>query len=450
MKKINSSFRDPAGYVFLQDGLIHRKINARGFSDYEMLESSGLYHALLKKKLIIPHQVISRTESEVIIKPIQVPFISYGYEWCFSQYQDAALLTLEIQKIALQHGMTLKDASVYNVQFYEGRPVFIDTLSFEKLDPTQPWVAYKQFCQHFLNPLALMSTTDIKLQKLMLAFVDGIPLDLAAKLLPFKTRFKLGLLMHIHLHAKAEKKYENVSSIKKPLKRRNFPVLALVDSLESTVKKLKLTLKSSQWAAYYSDTNYEKDAFDYKIKIVGDFIEKINPATLIDLGSNDGTFTRIAAGKNILSVACDIDPLAVERNYQLSKSNKEKFILPLAQDLTNPSADIGWHHQERDSFLTRIKGDCVMALALIHHLAISNNLPLIKIAAYLAEMGNDLIIEFVPKSDSKVKKLLATRVDVFPDYTIEKFEEAFANFFVIIKKESVLNSERTLYWMKKN
>ncbi len=204
---LRSSFRDPCGFLFYEGSRLLRQVNACCQKDYDHLMSSGLYNALVEKRLLIPHKEIAghnglTASAYKVIEPEKVGVITYAYEWCFSQLKDAAVATLEIQKTALQHGMTLKDASAYNIQFHQGRPVFIDTLSFEIYQEGKPWEAYKQFCQHFLAPLALMSYTDIRLNQLLKLYLDGVPLDLASRLLPFKTRLSFSTLMHLHLHAK--------------------------------------------------------------------------------------------------------------------------------------------------------------------------------------------------------------------------------------------------------
>jgi hypothetical protein len=139
----------------------------------------------------------------------------------------------------------------------------------------------------------------------------------------------------------------------------------------------------------------------------------------------------------------------VEKNYLAVKQYGEKHLLPLVIDLTNPSASIGWAHQERDSLLARGPVELVMALALIHHLAISNNVPLEKVAEFLASAGNWAVVEFVPKSDSQVKRLLATRKDIFDSYTEAGFEKAFDGYFKLVKKVPLQGSERTLYLFTK-
>jgi hypothetical protein len=452
-----ASFRDPSGFIFTRDNKIYRQVNKSYSENYNLLMDSRLYQKLVDKNLLIPHTDVGlgyalNDDAYKIIQPEAVPFISYPYEWSFSQLKDAALSTIMIQKIAIEFGMTLKDASAYNIQFYKGKPVFIDTLSFEKYEEGQPWVAYKQFCQHFLSPLALMSHKDIRLGQLLQIYIDGIPLDLASSLLPAKTKFNFSLLTNIHLHAKSQKHYSDKpveKTERKKMSRQAF--LGLIDSLESSVKKLSWKISDTVWGNYYDDTNYSETAFENKKKIVEDYLAQANPTEVWDIGANTGEFSSIASDKNINTVSFDIDPLAVEKNYLTVKKSSEKYILPLLLDLTNPTPGIGWQNLERDSFIDRAPVDTVMALALIHHLAIANNLPFEKISELFYKIaGIYLIIEFVPKSDSQVKRLLASREDIFTNYNREQFEKVFSNDFEIIKSTPVADSERTIYLMKKN
>ena len=452
-QNIAGSFRDPSGFLFKENGKIYRRINKVYADDYEQLMFSGLYNKLVENHLLIPHieTEFKSADNDLLYKIIQpelVQFISYPYEWSFSQLKDAALTTLNIQKIAMEHGMSLKDSTAYNIQFWNGKPVLIDTLSFEKYKEGEPWVAYKQFCQHFLLPLVLMSYTDIRLSQLFRIYIDGIPLDLGAKLLPRKTRFKFSIFAHIHLHAKSQKKYED-KAIEKKSRISKFKLLALIDSLETTVKNLKWNPKGTEWADYYDITNYSSDAFKCKKNYIEEFLKSINPASVWDLGANTGIFSRIASEKNIPTISFDVDPAAVEKNYQICKEKNETNILPLVLDLTNPSGGIGWANQERMSFIERGPVDTVFALALIHHLAISNNLPLINIAEFFSSICKFLIIEFVPKNDSQVKKLLLTREDIFDKYDKENFEKDFDNYFNIRKYLKIEGSERYLYLMEK-
>ena len=453
-RRIPSSFRDPSGFLFFREGSIYRQVNTVYKEDYDRLMSCGLYEALVDTRVLIPHQEVDvesvkSDEAYKVIEPEPVPCISYPYEWCFSQLKDAALATLKIQKISLDHGMSLKDCSAYNIQFRKGRPLFIDTLSFEKYREGEPWVAYRQFCQHFLAPLALMSCKDIRLNQLLRVHIDGVPLDLASSLLPFRTRFVFSLLSHIHLHAKSQKYYagKTVDTSTHRMAHRSF--LGLIDSLESAVKKLTWEPQGTEWAEYYKDTSYSPNALRHKRELASELLDRVNAKIVWDLGANVGMFSRIAAGKGIATVSFDIDPAAVEKNYLECVRRGETNILPLVFDLTNPSPNIGWENQERMSLLERGPADTVLALALIHHLAIANNLPLERIASFLGRICSSLIIEFVPKSDSQVERLLSTREDIFPEYTQEAFESEFGRYFSIQSSVRIRDSERTLYLMRK-
>ena len=456
--RIQGSFRDPSGFLFNRDEILYRQINKKYSDEYNILMSSGLYENLLKSRLLIPHEDVNVQPEESkdafkVIRPQKVEFISYPYEWSFSQLKDAALGTLSIQKRAMKYGMSLKDASAYNIQFHEGKATLIDTLSFEKYTEGMPWVAYKQFCQHFLAPLALMAKVDVRLSQLLRIHIDGISLDLASGLLPFSTRLNFGLLTHIHLHSKAQQQYADkqveTSTTKKGGMSRQA-LQGLIESLESTVKALDWKPVGTEWGDYYNFTNYSDSSFDQKKEIISKWVEKVNPHSVWDMGANTGFFTRIASERGIPSVAFDIDPAAVEKNYRQVKSAKEKNILPLVQDLTNPSPSLGWNNHERDSLSERAPADMVFALAIIHHLAISNNVPLIEVAEFFHGLGKWLVIEFVPKSDSQVQKLLASRVDIFNEYTLEGFEYYFKQKFEIHEKISIKGSERYLYLMKRS
>ena len=454
--RVAASFRDPNGFIFKQDGKLYRQVNKSYESEYSTLMESGLYAKLTKAGLLIPHEEINVQPAEPdqafkVIQPEYVPFISYPYEWSFGLLKEAALATLSIQKRALKAGMTLKDASAYNIQFVRGKAVLIDSLSFDIYHEGRPWDAYRQFCQHFLAPLALMAYTDIRLNQLLRVYIDGVPLDLASRLLPFGSRLNFGLLTHLHLHARLQQQSANPSdqSESSSGKMTKQAMLGLIENLQSTVKKLTWKPTGTEWGDYYNITNYSDKAFQHKQGLVSDWVTKVEPRVVWDLGANNGTFSRLASDKGILAISFDIDPAAVEQNYQQVKTKGDENIIPLVLDLTNPSPAIGWHNRERDSLLDRAPADMILALAVIHHLAISNNVPLPQLADFFADAGRWLVIEFVPKSDSQVQKLLSSRKDIFPHYTRESFEDAFAERFSIREKVAVEESERFLYLMEK-
>ncbi len=451
-EQLPASFRDPSGFLFSRNGVLYRQINQIYAQDYARLMESGLYGNLIKAGLLISHAEVEQAPAERsafrVIQPERVPFVSYPYEWSFSQLKDAARATLSIQKRALKCGMTLKDASAYNIQFARGLPVLIDTLSFAIYEAGKPWDAYRQFCQHFLAPLALMSYRDVRLNQLLRVYIDGVPLDLASDLLPARTKFNFGLLTHIHIHAGAQKRYAD-KAVNMPTARMSQQAMTgLIESLENTVKKLEWKPAGTEWGDYYAKTNYSDDAFQHKKDLVRAWTGDKKPRLVWDLGGNTGVLSREAAACGAQVISFDIDPAAVEQNYRLVRKNKEENILPLVLDLTNPSPALGWDHQERDSFSARGPADMILALAVIHHLAISNNVPLPQLAGFFAARSKWLAIEFVPKSDSQVQRLLASRKDIFPDYTKEGFEKAFSTYFHVIKSESLRDSERILYFME--
>lgn len=444
-----ASFRDPSGYVYYEDGKVFRKINECYISTYDYLMSSGLYDRLLEEELIIKHKEVKRTDNFVILEVEKVPFISYSYEWCFSQYKDAALLTLKINKIALEYGMILKDASVYNVQFINSKPVFIDTLSFDMYEEGMPWGAYGQFTRHFIAPLLLMNFVDDRMNCLLKNYIDGVPLDLTEAIL--KKRGGFFAKQHIIWQNKAIKKHNvdgRKSSIKVNVSKKSL--LNINVMIQNQIEALRGKNVSTEWDEYYSNTNYSSIADDEKKSIVLDYVKKLkimNSDFAIDMGANDGKYSRLIREYFNTVISMDIDNNAVSRNYEVANQNNEN-ILPLVFDFNNPSPSIGFACKERESLSERGSAKLVMALALIHHIAISNNVPLDKIAEWFSKIGEYLIIEFVPKNDSQVKLLLKTRRDIFDMYTKETFEKNFSNYFDILEINKVLDSERIIYLMK--
>lgn len=379
---VGSSFRDPGGYIFEEKGLVYRKVSPTYNPILLQVMECGLYQDLIDGNLILPFKI----EGDIVI-PEQLDFVSYPYEWCFSQLKDASLATLEIMRRAMKHGMILKDASAYNIQFHKGKPVLIDHLSFEVYQEGEPWFAYRQFCEHFLAPLALMSYKDVRLGQLLRIYIDGIPLDLANSLLPFRIILNPHLFLHIGIHSISQKYYKD--KVLKEGRVSHTSILGILDSLESCIKGLSWKLKGF-WSDYYpKDSEYLR----YKKDLVGNFLDMVNPKVVWDLGANTGTFSRIAGEKRAQVISFDSDPACVEKNYL---SNKNPSILPLILDFTNPSPGIGWKNEERVSLKDRRNADTILMLALIHHLAISNNLPLSMLASFLKDICHFLIVEFIP------------------------------------------------------
>jgi ribosomal protein L11 methylase PrmA len=455
--RLPASFRDPAGFLYREGSEIFRQINPAGYDDYFAAINSGLYEKLVSRGWLVSHQEVSSYSQDsppeaIIIKPEHIPFISYPYEWSFSQLKDAARLTLQLQKTALEAGLSLKDCSAYNIQFLHGRPVLVDTLSFERYREGEPWAAYRQFCQHFLAPLALMSYVDVRLGQLLRVYIDGIPLDLTSRLLPRKSSLNLGLNMHIHLHARSQERMaeKQIEKDRENRKMHKHQLLGLVENLASAVEKLAWKPEKTDWAEYESFHNYSKSAREHKTSLVDQYLAQTDSKTVWDLGANTGIFSRIASGKEINTIAFDIDPGAVEINYQRAAAENDRNLLPLVLDLANPSPGLGWSLEERDSLLERGPAETVLALALIHHLAIGNNVPFPQLAEFFSRICRWLIIEFVPKSDPQVGHLLQVREDIFTDYNRESFVESFRGYFDLVSEQDIRDSERSLFLFKQN
>lgn len=459
MRANPASFRDPSGHVYDNGASVIRTINGPYAADWEYIKKCGLLDkassaGLLPefKEIPVPSE-LAATGACAALEVERVPFISYPYEWCFAQLKDAALLTLRLQKLAITHDCILKDASAYNVQFAGGKPVFIDLLSFEKWDGCKPWEAYRQFCQHFLAPLALEAWMDLRCGLLSRQWIDGIPLDLACSLMPLRARASLGLGMHLFLHSRMQQKHADArDSGAKAKQVRLSPqkMLDLAESLEQTVKALKPAKNRTEWEDYYQDTNYTDAAMADKGACTGRIAEehcrRAGSSLAIDLGANDGYFSKILAAHFSTVVAADVDPAAVGAHYAAIAGHGN--ILPLVQDLTSPSPDLGWALRERESFPARAKADMVIALALCHHLHFTGGIPFEQIAAFFAELltaGGTLLVEFVPAEDSQVRRLLAARDISLAHYNLENFVSAFKGAGLAeTGRHRVAESDRTM------
>jgi len=448
------SFRDPSGRVFKSDGRIYRQVNTSYAATYDRLMQGGLYRTLLEQSLLISHAEVAEPlgwpESRYkILEPDPIPFISYPFEWSFSQLKHAAMATLRIQRLAIGYGMTLKDASAYNIQFKGTSPILIDTLSFEPWQEGTPWVAYRQFCQHFLAPLALMSRTEVRLGQLSRLFIDGVPLDLASRLLPWRTRLRPSLLVHVHLHARAQSRHGLNTSTGRAAVFKRQAMMGLIDHLESAIETLTDGGAGGPWADYYDRTNYSPDAMAEKQRVVGRFAERVRPGTVWDLGANTGAFSRIASAQGAYTIAFDGDATAVERHFLDCRTRRDPHVLPLVMDLANPSGGMGWSHAERLSLIERGPADLVLALGLVHHLRITNQVPFAMVAECFERFGSALVVEFPSAADSQVRDMLARVPAHAEGYTQEAFESAFAARFQIDAAHQIAGSERRLYLMRR-
>jgi hypothetical protein len=453
-KRHDASFRDPSGFIFFEGDTLRREISPIYFDQYNQLKESGIFTNLIKNSLLIPHEETYVSEDRIVITPDRIPFISNPYEWSFEQYKEAALLTLKIQKYALSKGFILKDASAFNVTFHKGKPVFIDTLSFDFYEENSPWRAYKQFITHFLGPLVLAKYHGTEMLRSMQIHIDGVPIKLISSLLPARTRLSSVILTNIHLLARMEDKhsedYKAETKIAKLSKKAQNNIL---ESLYDYIRKLKFK-EQSEWGDYYTKTNYNESAFNYKLNLVREWVNLVKPKRLIDVGGNDGTFARAVIDEVDHIIVTDIDSNAVDQNYKQVRSNNELNMLPMVCDVLQPAPGIGFNNLERSSLIGRLKEyapGMTMALALIHHMTLSGNVPFDRSARFFASFSKSLIIEFPKREDSWVRSLLTRKrefINHFDFYNQDNFERWFCLHFDLIRKESIPDTERTLYLFK--
>ncbi|KTD06823.1 class I SAM-dependent methyltransferase [Legionella jamestowniensis] len=456
-QRLSSSFRDPSGYIIYnkEAETVQRVILSSYHAQYAHLMQCGLYEKLVKNNLLVKHQLISQSTKEIIIEPQQIPFISYPYEWSFQLLKEAALLTLDVAKEALNYNMYLKDATSYNVQLFYGKPIFIDTLSFEFYQEGAPWCAYGQFCRHFLAPLLFMKYKTLTVSKILAQYIDGLPLEFVSDLLPFHTHFSPFIKMNIHMHSKKLKQFNSNQTIAPAPKLNKKKLQHMFEYMSLFIRSLNYTKSKTEWGDYYNNTNYLSNAFNEKANIISHWIERMGAKKLWDAGGNNGHFSRHIVHKAKQIIVTDIDPVAIDYNYKINKEKQIESIVPLVVDLTNPSPAIGFDNQERLSFTARLleqQIDCTLVLALIHHLCLSNNCTFEMVLSYFKRVSLFSIIEFVPPEDSWAQTLLAQKREsqnLFNFYNQDNFESVCGEHFDIVDKITIPDSLRTLYLLKR-
>lgn len=456
----SGSFRDPSGHVYECDGRILRSVNPVAADSYRALRDSGMLEALSAQGLLLPaverdpaSVMLSDASPEYLLEHPRVPFISYPYEWCFAAHRAAALLHLDLHLAALRGGFTLSDASAYNVQFQGPRPVFIDLLSLRPYRPGEIWAGHRQFCMQFLNPLLLEAKLGINPQAWFRGQPEGIdPVDLA-KLLRWRHLLSFTVLAHVVLQARFQAKSVTIDQrTTASLKRAQLPAVAFKNmllSLRSYIAGLNRPAGRTVWADYAGNTSYSAQEADQKRRLVAEMVAVVKPATLIDLGCNTGDYAALALANGAESViGFDFDLGALDQAFARAKREKLNF-LPLWLDAANPSPDQGWGQRERKGFASRAKADALLALALIHHLIIGRNIPMVDAVDWLIDMAPQGIIEFVPKGDPMVRRLLALREDIFSDYDEAAFRAAIERRAQIRRLETLSEGGRLLVWYER-
>lgn len=358
------SFRDPSGQVFSRNGRIYRSVFEHGVKEFVAARDAGIYNKLITDGLLVSHEEVdfgdwAPKNTVFCLTHPRIPMVSYPWEWPFSLLKDAALVHLDAMEALIPLGFWLRDASAFNAQFDGDKMCLIDTLSVGRRVPDSPWVAYGQFCSHFLAPLALAAYGDVRTLSLWRNYIDGYPLDLVARFLPFWRRYRPGLFMHLILHARAQSmsdRKEDIGKTKsvKKAKVSDRGLIGIVRSLYKTVEGIKWKRTSEIWEEYGEIRTYQAEDVAKKSDYVDKVVKRLQPKVVWDLGANTGEFSLIAASHGAFVVSIDGDPACTEQLYKkVSTETKLRGVLPLTMDLANPSPGLGWRSQERFSLEDR-------------------------------------------------------------------------------------------------
>jgi hypothetical protein len=445
------SYKDPHGYVFEENAQFYRFVDASYQNQYQQLMNSGLYDELVQQNLITPFQEVENTYSNAykILLPEQLDFLTYPYEWSFEQWKECAVALLKINLCSIKYNMILKDATPFNFCLHKGKFIMFDILSFEFYTDGEPWIAYRQFCESLLAPIGLMKYNQLQWGKLFRSSINGFELAFASKNLALKSYLSFTCLMHIHLHSSIKN-----TVLKNEGKNRSFlnkaKLVQLWESLLNTISSWDISgVNNSLWLSYYEDDIQSDGYMNLKIATISTWLDKIKPVTVIDMGANTGKFSVIASKYAQKVIAIESDPYSLNLLYNECRGLDNVY--PVYADFSDPSPAMGWQNGERKSLLNRLNSDTTIALAVIHHLRITYNIPLQLIAQLFHQITDKfLLVEFVAKSDVKVKAMLAHRSDIFDDYTTKHFIEIFEQLFTLVEERKLLGQERVLYlWERK-
>ncbi len=451
------SFRDRDGRVFYANGVVYRGLSERATVEWRTLSKTGFFARLMAAGKVVATEEVSPAELaglplprswSAVLRHEPIPFVSYPYEWSFGMLRDAALLELDLVLAALDEGLILKDASAFNIQWRGTEPVFIDVPSFERLRPGEPWAGYRQFCQMFLNPLLLQAYRNVPFQPWLRGSIEGIDPEHCRNLMSACDRLRPGVLAHVVLHARAQSAASRAGNVKQDLRAAGFHAELIrpnVVRLRKLVADLRWQGARSVWAGYALDNSYADVDREAKASFVREAAGGAPRRLVWDLGSNTGAYARVAAEHVESVVAMDADPAVIERLYGDLKAAGNRSILPLVVNLADPSPALGWRGQERRALADRGRPDLLLCLALIHHMVIGANVPLDDFVDWLADLGGELVIEFVDKRDPMVRVLLRNKEDVYGDYDIGFFERCLAARFEIVRRKALTSGTRTLY-----
>jgi SAM-dependent methyltransferase len=450
------SFRDPDSAVFTSGGKVLRGLSESATADWDRLREAPFFGRLTEAGHVVRTTVHDAeappsprgTPWATVLEHERIPVVSYPYEWPFAMLREAAGLHLDVLSAALDDGMSLKDGTAYNVQFIGARPTFIDVGSFERA--TGPWPGYRQFCQTMLFPLMIQAHLGVPYQPFLRGSVDGLSASDVTGMFSGLRRFRKGVLRNVTLHSALEKRVTTASEkVKSDLASSGFKTdlaKATTKNLRKLVTKLEVERRGSTWSDYRDTCSYTDADAEAKRAFVSAALEGGTAATVLDLGANDGEYSLLAADHADYVVAVDGDEMVIDHLYRRLRAEGRDRILPLVMNLVDPSGGIGWRNRERAPFVERVKPDAVLALALVHHLAIAANVPLPEVVSWLRSFGGRLVVEFVHVDDPMVQRLLANKPPgLFDDYRREPFEALLAEHFAVDEQQTLPGGTRTLY-----
>ena len=458
--RVASSFRDPSGHVYEIGGRIFRTVREPGREDFEFVRSTGYLEDKVRSGQVleahlVPNETLGGVAPDAcyVLEHPRLEFVSHPYEWSFWGLRAAALLTLELHRDALQHGISMSDASAYNVQFDGPTPVLIDYLSFRRYQEGELWAGHRQFCEQFLYPLLLTARTGVAFNGMLRSHLSGIGASDLLALLPALSRLLPSVLLHVGLPARLSRaRSRSTASTAEQLSHTKLPKTALLRMLEAMhrwVGALHPHRRRTAWQQYAAVNSYSEGERGEKARFVADFVAATRPRTLWDLGCNTGDYSKVAleAGAGRV-IGFETDESALDAAFQRAEQEKLRF-LPLYQDVLNPSPDQGWRQGERKGLQSRAQADAVLVLALIHHVAIANNVPLVEVVDWATSLAPTGVIEFVPKEDPMAAALLALRKDIFPDYTRENFLATLSERATITSSREITGTGRLLVSFKR-
>lgn len=450
------SFKDPEGRVFAHRGGIYRTLSQAAATRMRRLQDDGTLADLEARGWLIASRVAdAATEGlstasvgDSVMRHDRIETQTYPFEWSFDMLRDAALVTLDLIAHGLGRSLILKDSTAYNLAFHDGRMVFFDTLSIEPYEDGAPWDGYAQFCREFLFPLLLTSYRGVEFHPLVRGTLSGLPVRQFARLMGIRDTVRPGVLKHVVLQAKLERSFKDTDaemrSSFQTMKFSGAMIAANVAGLRKLISGLSYSAGDSIWGDYAASHSYNASDEAVKREFVSAAVDRLAPGQLIDLGGNIGDYSLLVADRVARVLCVDIDPACVNTLYRRVREGGVTNVVPIVGDLLNPSPALGWNLTERRDLFTRVRSDAFLALALVHHLCIGGNIPLVQVVEALHRIAPSGVVEWVDKEDAMVRRMLRNRPDVFSDYTWETFRAELSRWFTVAETAETHGGARRL------